>query len=73
MSIEINLPDGTKTKGTQIEFETAKEDWNMYKLTGGTLVKLKTVVTEIYRLETKDPATGKNRFLVKSETVIATN
>jgi len=69
--IKIRLPDGRETFGTQVDFKVIKEDWNEYKLRNGLILRIKPVVSEVYILEEKDPATGMPNVLVKSTNVIS--
>ena len=44
-------------QGTALDFETKKEDWNEYRLSDGTLLKVKLVLTGVVRLNGQfDPA-----------------
>jgi hypothetical protein len=70
--MKVRLPDGREVEATQMSFKPRKEDWNEYECEDGTIIKVKVIVTEIYRLEEMDPATGKHNWLVKSNNVIAT-
>ncbi|MGD1153506.1 MAG: hypothetical protein ABR911_11640 [Syntrophales bacterium] len=56
---------GRKVPGQEIEFETEKEGWNIYKLADGTRVKLKSVVASIIRLDEYDPL-GNPLYLVNA-------
>lgn len=47
---------GRKVPGQEIEFETEKEEWNIYKLADGTKLKVKIVVGSIIRLNLYDPS-----------------
>jgi len=69
--MKIKMPDGREVEAIQMNFESISEGWNEYKLEDGTIIKAKLVVTEIYRLEDKDPVTGKYNYVVKSNTVLA--
>jgi len=40
-----------------LEYETIKEDWNIYKLEDGTTLKIKMVVQKIYRALMDDKKT----------------
>ena len=69
--IKIRLPDGKETFGTQVDFKVLKEDWNEYELRDGLILRIKPVVSEVYILDEKDPATGMPNVLVKSTNVIS--
>ena len=67
----ITLPDGKKVEGKLSTVVNSKENWNEYELEDGIVIRLKSVVTEIYRLSDNDPSTGKPNFLVKSNNAMA--
>ena len=48
-TIERELRDGTKISVVEKNFETIREEWNEYKLEDGTIVRAKTIVSNIYR------------------------
>ncbi|MFC2026548.1 hypothetical protein ACFLUX_01055 [Chloroflexota bacterium] len=45
---QIPTPTG-KMKALDLEYETVKEDWNIYKLEDGTILKAKIVAGKISR------------------------
>jgi hypothetical protein len=55
----------------QLNFTPVKENWNEYKLEDGNILKMKLVVTEVYELEGRDPATGKKNYMIKSSNAVA--
>lgn len=69
--IKIKGPRGEYVEAEQMEFEPVKEDWNIYRLKDGTLVKIKVVATEIFRLSEIDELTGRPNYLVRSTNAIA--
>jgi hypothetical protein len=69
--MKIKMPDGSDVEATPMEFKTVEENWNSYELHDRTVVRLKTSPIKIYRLETKDPATGEHHYFVMHNTLIA--
>lgn len=51
--------------GEDLDFEVVKEDWNEYKLSDGTTLKVKVVLTGVRRL--------KNRYTPTGDPVICNN
>ena len=47
---KINF-QGREVDATEVEFQTRKEDWSEYQLMDGSVVKMKLVVSEIFRIE----------------------
>ncbi len=52
---------GGPIKGLDLEFKTVKEDWNVYELEDGTIIKAKIVVSKIQR--GIDPETGEIYYI----------
>jgi len=69
----------TKVKGSkgqmvdaeQLGFTPISEAWSEYKLDDGKIMRIRVVVSEVYRLNEIDETTGKNNYLVKSTNVIS--
>ena len=52
----VELKVGDKTiAGTLVDFETVREEYNSYKLSDGSMIRMKTVVTNIIRTEECTP------------------
>ncbi len=68
---KIALPDGTKEDAEKVEVNSSTEHWNEYLLEDNTIVKLKTVVTEVWRLEGEYDADGNPRYVVRSTNVLS--
>ena len=60
---------GKKVLGQEINFETEKEEWNIYRLADGTVVKVKNVLVSIVRVNEYDQA-GNPVYLVNAAPVI---
>lgn len=69
--MKLKMPDGTIVEATDMDFKVTKEDWNSYELDDGTIVKLKTSPSKIFRLEITDPITGQHHYYVQHNTAIA--
>lgn len=68
--VTINV-DGKTIKAIQEDFDVIKEGTSDYKLKDGTILKLRVTVAEIYKLDEKDPTTGKPNYLVKSSQIMS--
>lgn len=55
--------------GEEVEFEPLTERWNEYRLSDGTLLKMKLVVTRIIRID-KYNEQGEPIYLVNSNNVL---
>lgn len=59
-----------KVQGEPVDFHVKREEWNIYTVDDVT-VKVKTIVSQIFRLETVDETTGLNNYLVRSHNVVS--
>jgi hypothetical protein len=48
--IEQTFPDGITRKMMEMDFKSEKEDWNVYRLSDGSVVKLRVIPALIYRV-----------------------
>lgn len=63
-------PDGKPVQATELSFQNAREHWNEYLLDDGTIIKLKPVATEVFRLDDRYDPQGNPVYLVKSTNVM---
>ncbi len=56
--------------GEEVEFEPLVERWNEYRLSDGTLLKMKMAITKIFRLD-KYNDVGEPIYLVSSNTLLS--
>lgn len=71
--MKVRMPDGSEVEAANVDFETIKEDWNEYKLEDGTILKFKTIVSNIIRTENYDPMTGDPVYHVRSTNILRVN
>jgi hypothetical protein len=67
---KIPGPRGEPVDGTEVSFQNVREHWNEYLLDDGTILKLKPVATEVFRLDGKFDAEGSPVYLLKSRNVM---
>jgi hypothetical protein len=66
----VELAVGDKTiGGTLVDFETVREEYNSDKLSDGSMIRMKTVVTNIVRTDEFTPA-GEPIYVVNSQNVL---
>ena len=70
MTVKLNLGDQV-VEAEKMDFKTLDEAWSSYRLEDGTVVKIKVVASEVYKLPGADPLTGAPQFLMKSSNVMA--
>ena len=66
--VEFKLGDKI-VAGTLVDFETLREEYNSYKLADGSIIRMKTVVTNIIRTEEFTPE-GEPVYIVNSQNVL---
>jgi hypothetical protein len=63
---------GRQVEATEVEFFIRKEDWNEYQLSDGTLVRFKTVVSDIIKIPGEVDSEGNPVYLVRSSNLVRT-
>lgn len=67
---KVELKIGDKTvEGILVEFETLREEYNSYKLSDGSTIRMKSVVTNIIRTQEFTPS-GEPVYIVNSQNVV---
>jgi len=67
---KVRLGD-QEVDGLEMPFQNIAEHWNEYLLSDGSVVRLKSVVTEIVKLDNRYDSEGNPQYLVKSAQVIS--
>ena len=57
---------GRKVQGTEVGFDTIREEWNEYALRDGTSIKVKTVLTNVVRLNGEHDPQGDPVYVIRS-------
>ena len=60
---------GREVDATDVEFQTRKEDWNEYQLMDGSVIKMKLVVSEIFKVPDEYDNEGNPVYVVRSKNV----
>jgi hypothetical protein len=68
---KIPAADGSLLDAIEMPFQTGAEHWNEYLLHDGSVVRVKTVVTEVYRIEGKYDAEGNPQYVLKSTQIVS--
>ena len=58
-------------EGEEIDFDPLAEKWNEYRLSDGTLIKLKLVISRIVRIEEYNEQ-GEPIYIISSQNVLST-
>jgi hypothetical protein len=71
---KIRFPAGGPEKDAQlIDIQQSNEHWNNYLLGDGTVLKMKLVATEVWRIEGEWDPEGNPIYVVKSSNVVTVN
>lgn len=68
--IKVNWQE-SEVEGERLSFQTQAEEWNIYSAEDGSILKMKTVVSDIVRLSVRKPD-GEPVYLVKSTNIVET-
>jgi hypothetical protein len=56
-TIKINIGDLT-VEAESMNYKPMDEPWSLYRLDDGSTIKIKLVVSDVFKLPTPDPLTG---------------
>ncbi|MGH7961715.1 MAG: hypothetical protein ACRERD_07780 [Candidatus Binatia bacterium] len=70
MKVKLNLGNQS-VDADRMGFKPIEENWSVYKLEDGTIVKLKLVVSDVFKLPGADPVTGEPQLIVRSSNVMS--
>lgn len=66
-------PGGPAVDAELIDVQNSQESWSQYLLGDGTTLKLKVVVTEVWRVEDAYDSDGNPQYVVKSGNILVVN
>ena len=66
---KIDLGDGNKVDVTVLGFRSLGENWNEYLADDGTVIRIKLVVQEVFRVDGQVDEQGQPVYLIKSQNV----
>ena len=67
---EIIGPDGHRARAVEVSVQSAQEHWNEYLLDDGSVIRLKPVATEVFRLVDRHDPEGNPIYVLKSTNVV---
>lgn len=68
--MKITLGDQV-VEGEAMQFTAIEDPWILYKVSDGTVLKLKVVVSDIIKLPGTDPITGFPQYMIRSSNILA--
>lgn len=66
-------PEGAEKDAQLIDIQQSNEYWNQYLLSDGTVIKMKLVATEVWRVVDEWDQEGNPIYVVKSSNVLTVN
>jgi hypothetical protein len=67
----VNLPGVGEVEATVVGYRSGGENWNEYLADDGTVIRLKVVVTDVYRVDGEYDAEGNPIYVVRSNNVMS--
>jgi len=68
---QITGPDGNQYQTSDVEVLESTERWSEYKLSDGSTVRVKQVLTQISRVEGEHDATGNPVYMIAAQPVVS--
>lgn len=69
-TITITIGDRAM-EAESMAYKLVEEPWSLYRLDDGSTIKVKLVVSDIFKLPVPDPLTGFPQYLVRSSNVMS--
>ena len=69
--MKLRGPKGEDINGEQLQFAIKNENWSEYALSDGNTLKIRVALAEVYRVDSKDPLTGRPNYIIRSSNVIS--
>lgn len=64
--------EGKEERAVELEFEPQKEGWSSYVLPEGTMIKLKHVVTRVFKLIDRAKDDGSPLYVLEGQVIVTT-
>jgi hypothetical protein len=68
--VRMNL-GGQSVEAEMMVFKAIEEPWSLYKLDDGTTLKVKIVLSDVYKIPIPDPLTGLPQFIIRASNVLS--
>ncbi|MCJ7503016.1 MAG: hypothetical protein MUP80_08150 [Acidobacteriia bacterium] len=68
MKVKMNIGDQV-VEAEKMTFNPIEEPWSLYRLEDGTTVKIKLVVSDVFKLPSRDPVTGLPQLIIRSSNI----
>ncbi|MBI4822694.1 MAG: hypothetical protein HY805_00460 [Nitrospirae bacterium] len=72
MGRKIKVPQGSEfVDATVVDINSSQENWNQYLLSDGTVLKFKSIATEVVKVDNQYDQEGNPIYMVKSTNVVS--
>ncbi len=68
--MKLNL-GGQMVPAEQMAFKPIEEPWSLYRLDDGSTLKVKIVLTDVFKLAVPDPVTGLPQVMVRAGNIVS--
>lgn len=68
--VKMNL-GGNTVEAEIMTFKPIDEPWSLYKLDDGTTLKVKIVLSDVFKLAQPDPVTGLPQVMIRASQVVS--
>jgi hypothetical protein len=69
-TVKLNL-GGKSVEVESLNYRPLNEPWSSYQLDDGSVIKLKLVIADVFKLPTPDQLTGLPQYIVRSSNVMS--
>jgi hypothetical protein len=69
-TVKLNLGDQT-VEAESLSYKPINEPWSIYQLDDGSIIKVKLVISDVFKLPTSDPLTGLPQYMIRSSNVMS--
>jgi hypothetical protein len=71
MMAQVKGSKGQMVNAEQLSFKPISEGFNEYELSDGNKLKIRIILSEIFKLDEKDEMTGRNNYFIKSAPIMS--
>jgi hypothetical protein len=64
-TVKINL-GGQTVEAESMTYRPLNEPWSSYQLDDGSIIKLRLVLSDVFKLPSPDPLTGLPQYIIRS-------
>jgi hypothetical protein len=69
--IKVTGSKGQQVDAEQLSFTPINENWSEYKLSDGKILRVRLVISEVFRMDEIEETTGRNNYMIKSTNIVS--